>query len=103
MAAADEVPIAQAVVLQPARAVDQVAHVAVEHRHRRGRVLHERAHLILALLDHLFGAFAFGDVATDRLVFDDAAALVEEGAIGPLVPAHFPAGHRHLVLDRLHG
>ena len=60
------------------------------------------AHLVLALLDHLLGAFAFGDVAPDRLVFDDAATLVEEGAVGPLVPAHLPAGPRHLVLDRLH-
>ena len=102
VAAADQVLIAQLVVGQPARAVDEVPHVAVEHRHRRGRVLHEQAHLVVALLDRLLGAFAFGDVATDRLVFDDAAALVEETAVGPLVPAHLPAGPRHLVLDRRH-
>ena len=102
VAAADQVLIAQLVVGQPALAVDEIPHVAVEHRHRRGRVLHEKAHLVGASLDRLLGASAFGEVAADRLVFDDAATLVEETAVSPLVPAHLPAGPLHLVLDRRH-
>ena len=101
--AADQVLIAELVVGQPAGTVDEVAHVAVEHRDGCRDVLHEMPHLFLALLDQLLGTLAVGDVVADGLEFDDAAPLVEEPAFGPLHPAHLAPRTGHLVLGRRDG
>src|SRR5262249_52311499 len=50
----------------------------------------------------LLGALALGDVAADRLILVDGAAVIEESARGPVLPAYAAVGSQHLVLARRH-
>ena len=46
----------------------------------------------------VLGTLALGNVATDRLVLDDPALVVEEAAVAPLLPAELAVRTQDLVL-----
>src|SRR5262245_2009954 len=51
-----------------------------------------------ALAPLLLGLFAFGDITSDRLKFDDLSVRVEDRMVNPLLPADSAVGQQHLVL-----
>src|SRR4051812_9582195 len=50
------------------------------------------------LPQRLFGLLALGHITPDSLKTDDHILSVQEGMIGPLVPADLPIRQEHLVL-----
>ncbi len=61
------------------------------------------AEAFFAQAQGLLGFLAPGDVLHDGLEFGDAAAFVEEGAHGALLPDESALGQKQLVVERLHG
>ena len=51
--------------------------------------------LFYALFDNGFDFFALGDVATDRLIFDQFLLAIEDSAIGPLMPGNTAVWQNH--------
>src|SRR5262249_8536677 len=50
----------------------------------------------------IFDLFAFSDITSDRLKFDDLPVRVQYGVVTPLLPADAAAGQQHLVLVHFH-
>ena len=91
--ATDHSDIAQPVVLDPALAHRQVAHVSVEHRQRCGCVVEQQIQAFVVLPQGLLQGLAAADVTADAKHARDLALCIVKG----------PLGHRvdHLATSRL--
>ena len=65
MAAPNDGGVSQTIVLNPASAHDEIAHVAIEHGNGGGAMLHVQAQLLLSLAKRFFGLLASCNVFHD--------------------------------------